>query len=154
MAERPGTSPDQQRALMLLKAGAIGGHLGGVAASVACLVLRGVASGASSAVAAAITLAFYIVGQAVQVRVADAPPQKVLTAALVSYGARVGLLAGLLAFSLGSPERFPALDAPGVVAGTLAVVVTWLAAEIVAFSRMRFPVFDTAHSKGGTRSAT
>lgn len=135
-------SDDQARALQLLRAGAIGGHLGAVGSSVCFLAARGLQSAVSCLIAAVVALAFYMIGQAVQVMMADERPQKVLTAALISYGARVSALGGLLALALSRPELFPAMDPVAVVVGTLTVVVTWLAAEIVAFSRMRFPDFD------------
>lgn len=146
-------SPNQARALALLKAGAIGGHLGALVAAVAFYWLRGPASGVWALIAAAVTLAFYIIGQAVQVRVADADPRRVLAASLISYGVRVGALAGLLALAMTQGERLVGLDPAAVVVGTISVVVTWLAAEIVAFSRMRIPVYEPPASKPGTPSA-
>nr|NLI50629.1 hypothetical protein [Propionibacterium sp.] len=149
----PGLGPNQARALTLLKAGAIGGHLGAAAATGFFVAGRGVTSGLWCLLAAGVTLAFYIVGQAVQVRVADEPPQRVLVAALVSYGVRVSALGGLLAVAITQGERLQTMDRTAVVVGTLAVVVGWLTAEIVAFSRMRVPLYEPPSRKPGTPSA-
>lgn len=150
---RPALSDDKRRALALLNAGAIGGHLGALATCAFFFATRGMAGGLSCAVAAVVALLFYIVGQSVMVRTADAPPQRVLTASLISYVARVAGLGGLLALALSQRARIPQLDAQAVVAGLLAVVVSWLAAEVWAFSRMRFPVFDAPSPKRGTSAA-
>lgn len=136
------TSPDTERAQRLLRGGALGGHVGALVATASFFVLAGPAAGVSCLIACVITLAFYITGQAVQVMVADAPPSTVLTAALVSYGVRVSALGGLLAIAMTQRDRWVAMDPTAVVVGTLAVVATWLAAEIITFSRLRFPVFD------------
>lgn len=149
-----GPSPDTVRAQKLLLGGAIGGHVGALIATVAFFVLRGTASGVSCLIACAITLAFYIVGLAVQVMVADAPPSKVLTASLVSYVVRVSALGGLLAIAMTQQHRLTLMDPTAVVVGTLAVVASWLAAEIATFSRLRFPTYDPPSRNPGTRPAS
>jgi hypothetical protein len=151
---RPALSPDAQRAQRLLVGGAIGGHAGALVCTAAFFVLKGPTSGVSCLLACAVTLAFYVIGQAVQIRMADADVSKVLTASLLSYGVRVSALGGLLAVALSQQDRLALMDATAVVAGTLTVVVTWLAAEIVTFSRLRFPVFDDPASKPGTHAAS
>jgi len=151
---RPAPSPDTQRAQRLLVAGATGGHVGALLVTVGFFALKGAASGVSCLLACAVTLAFYTIGQAVQVRMADADVAKVLTASLLSYGVRVSALGGLLAVALSQQDRLTQMDPSAVVAGTLTVVVTWLAAEIVVFSRLRFPVFDDPAPKPGTHPAS
>lgn len=143
-------SPDRRRAQQLLIGGAIGGHVGAAVATVAFFLVRGPDAGFSCLIAAVVALAFYVVGQAVQVQVADAPPARVLTAALVSYGVRVSALGGLLALALTQGDRLSRMDSTAVVVGALAVVVCWLAAEIVTFSRLRFPVFEGGTPNGET----
>ena len=137
-----GPSADTRRAQRLLVGGAIGGHAGALVVTTAFFALRGPASGVSCLLACAITLVFYIVGQAVQVMVADAPAPKVLTASLVSYAVRVSTLAGLLVVATTQQRTLALMDPTAVVAGTLAVVTAWLAAEIYTFSRLRIPVYD------------
>lgn len=149
-----GPSPDTQRAQKLLVGGAIGGHIGALAVTVAFFAWRGTASGVSCLIACAITLAFYIVGQAVQVMVADAPPSKVLAASLVSYVVRVSALGGLLAIAMTQQRRLTQMDPTAVVVGTLVVVASWLAAEIVTFSRLRIPAYDPPSRNPGTRPAS
>lgn len=140
---RPAVSADTHRAQRLLVGGLAGGHLAALAATVVFFAWRGPASGVSCLIAAAVTLLFYTVGQAVQVMMADSPPQKVLTAALVSYAVRVSALAGLLAIATTQADRLTGMDAEAVVVGTIAVVTGWLGAEIWTFSRLRFPVYDS-----------
>lgn len=134
-------SGNRARAMRLLRGAALGGHLGAVVVTVLFFFLRGVNAGLSCAIACAVTLAFYAIGQAVQVIVADSPPMTVLVAAMVSYGSRVGVLGGLLALGLSQASRLN-LDPIAVLTGTISVVVCWLAAEIFVFSRLRIPVFE------------
>ncbi len=150
---RAGLTPNQARALTLLKAGAIGGHAGAAAATGFFLGTRGLASGLWCLLAAGVTLAFYIVGQAVQVRIADEETQRVLVASLVSYGVRVGALGGLLALAVTQADRLETMDPTAVVVGTLTVVVTWLTAEVFAFSRMHIPLYEPPSRKRGTPTA-
>jgi ATP synthase protein I len=109
-------------------------------------VAFGFAGGAAGAVSAALagilTIAFFTIGQAVQVLVADADPRTVLFASLVSYIARVGGLGALLAVALANADRFTAMNTTAVAVTTIAVVLGWLATEIWVFSRLRLPVFD------------
>lgn len=138
------------RARRLLAGGAVGGH----AALASCVVAFGIAAGVpgavSSALAGILTIAFFTIGQAVQVLVADADPRTVLFASLVSYIARVGGLGALLAVALANADRFTAMDPTAVAVTTIAVVLGWLAAEIWVFSRLRLPVFDETERTSDT----
>ena len=138
------------RARRLLAGGAVGGH----AAMISCVLAFGIAGGVASAVSAALagvlTIAFFTIGQGVQVLVADADPRTVLFASLVSYVARVGGLGALLAIALGNADRFQAMDTTAVAVTTIAVVLGWLAAEIRVFSRLRIPVFDESERPSDT----
>jgi ATP synthase protein I len=135
-------SDNVARAVALLKGGLIGGHLAALVVVGAFLVGRGAASAASAAVAAAVTLAFYTVGLAVQVAVADAPPSRVLFASLASYGLRVTVLGLLLAVSLSNAHLVGGMDPVAVVVATVAVVVCWLVGEFWVYARLRIPVHD------------
>lgn len=142
-ASRTGTpSPTALRARRLLAGGAAGGH----AALLVCVVVFGITGGVPGAVSAALagvlTIAFFTIGQAVQVLVADADPRRVLLAALLSYAGRIGALGVLLVVALANRERLSGMDPTAVAVSTIAVVVGWLAAEIWVFSRLRIPVFD------------
>lgn len=142
-ASRTGTpSPNVLRARRLLAGGAAGGH----AALLVCVVVFGITGGVPGAVSAALagvlTIAFFTIGQAVQVLVADADPRRVLLAALLSYAGRIGALGVLLVVALANRERLSGMDPTAVAVSTIAVVVGWLAAEIWVFSRLRIPVFD------------
>lgn len=102
----------------------------------------GAPAAASAAVGAAGALVFYIVGLAVQVAVADAPPGRVLAATMISYASRVSILGvGIWWLAAWEPSRVLLQPVPVVVA-TIAVVFGWLGAELWVFSRLRIPVFD------------
>lgn len=141
-AVRRGPSASAVRARRLLVGGLVGGHVGALVVSLAFWLGAGPEAGVSAAVAAVVTLAFSTVGQAVQVIVADADPRIVMVAALGSYVLRVSVLGLLLVVVLQNAGRFAAVDPVAVVAGTIVVVMTWLAGEFRVYSRLRIPVFD------------
>lgn len=141
MADRP-ASGNVQRARRLLTGAAIGGHAVGLVCVLAFWLTRGPASGVSAAIAAAVTLAFSMIGQAVQVVVADAPAKTVMVASLASYGGRVSTLGIVLLLALDNAERLVSMDPVAVVVTTIAVVFGWLTTEFWVYSRLRIPVFD------------
>lgn len=108
--------------------------------------VRGPAGALSGAIAALAVLAFFGLGQLVQILVADASPQVVMAAALGSYAFRVGLPAIALIAIGNNPERLAGMDRVSVAVAAIAVVIAWLAGEIWAFSRLRIPVFDPSES--------
>ena len=126
----------------LLTGAAVGGHVGAVVAVGVAGAIAGRTAALSAALGAVLALAFSIVGHAVQVAVADAPVERALVAALASYGIRVGMLGVALAAVLANADSFAWLQRIPLVAGTLSVVVAWLAAEIWVFSHLRVGVFD------------
>lgn len=143
-------SPNVVRARRLLAGGATGGHF----VLIACVVIFGLAGGSAGAISAALagvlTVAFFTIGQAVQVLVADADPRTVLFAALVSYVARVGGLGALLALALANADRLQAMNTTAVAVTTIVVVLGWLGAEIWVFAHLRFPVFDETERPSDT----
>jgi hypothetical protein len=110
----------------------------------------GVPGAVSAALAGILTVAFFTIGQAVQVLVADSDPRTVLFASLVSYVARAGGLGALLALALANADRLTAMNTTAVAVTTIAVVLGWLAAEIWVFSRLRLPVFDETERTSDT----
>lgn len=145
MAERRtpvAPSPNVLRARRLLAGGAVGGHVAMLTCVGVFLVIGGVPGAVSAAVAGVLTIAFYTIGQAVQVLVADADPRRVLVASLASYIGRVAVLGALLALALANRDRLSVMDPTAVVVSTIAVVIGWLGAESWVFSRLRIPVFD------------
>jgi hypothetical protein len=138
------------RARRLLAGGAVGGHAALVSCVAAFAIAGGVPGAVSAALAGILTVAFFTIGQAVQVLVADADPRTVLFASLVSYIARVGGLGALLALALANADRFKAMNTTAVAVTTIAVVLGWLAAEIWVFSRLRLPVFDETERTSDT----
>lgn len=142
MTEPPKLSANARRARTLLRAGALGGTVFAILAVVGVLIFRGPSAIISAVIAACVTLAFMGLGQLIQVRTADAPPQQMMLAWLISYLVRVGLPALLLVAASARPELLAAMDRVGVGYTTVAVVIGWLSFEIRAFSRLRIPVFD------------
>lgn len=127
----------------------MGGHA-------AALIVVGVwyfVGGPSAAVTAAVTalavLAFFGLGQAVQVWVADADPQIVMIAALGSYVFRVGLPTLVLILLARDPSRFAGMNRVAIAVTAIVVVLGWLTAEIWTFSRLRIPVFDPPEGQSG-----
>lgn len=146
----PGPTANRRRALRLLTGAAIGGHLAALVCVVGFWLARGPASGLSAAIAAAVVLAFSIIGQAVQVLVADAPAKTVMVAALASYGGRVSVLGIVLMMALSNSARFVAMDPIAVVVTTIGVVIGWLGAEFRVYSHLRIPVYDEPHDERPT----
>ncbi|WP_052462457.1 hypothetical protein [Nigerium massiliense] len=126
----------------LLAGAAIGGHAGALAAIGIAWATGGVPTALSAALGAVLALAFSMIGHGVQLAFADGPPERLLLAALTSYLVRVGLLGGALALVLSNAAGFGWLQRAPLALGAVTVVVTWLAAEIWVFSRLRIPVWD------------
>jgi ATP synthase protein I len=141
-ADRTPPSDNVLRARRLLAGGALGGHAVAFLVVGLCFALRGPAGGISAAIAALGVLAFFGIGQLVQVWVADADPHVVLVAALGSYVFRVGLPAVALMLLTRDPARLAGMDRPAVAIATIAVVLGWLVAEVWTFAHLRIPVFD------------
>ena len=140
--DRAPISANTQRARQLMAGGALGGHIVALFVVPLMLWLRGPAAGLSALVAALAVLAFMGLGQWVQVRFADAPPQRMMLAWFASYLLRVGVPGVVLFAAAANPERLAGMDRTAVAITTIAVVVGWLAAEIRVFSKLRIPVFD------------
>ncbi|MEA5053222.1 MAG: hypothetical protein VB093_07250 [Propionicimonas sp.] len=140
-------SPNRLRARRLLLGGLAGGHIAGFATVVVFGFASGLVGALSAAVAAVVVIAFFTIGQGVQVVVADAEPRVVLISALASYAFRVSVLGVLLMVVLGNPVTFAALDRIGLVVATIATVIGWLVGEFWVFARLRIPVYDS--TEGG-----
>ena len=120
----------------------MGGHAVALIAVPIFWLVGGTASGLSALVAAVGTLAFMGIGQAIQVRLADAPPQRMMIAWLASYVVRVGVPGLVLLLVTANPERLVGMDRRAVAVCAVVVVLGWRAAGITACSRRRIPVFD------------
>jgi len=132
----------QARALRLLNAGLVGGHV----ALAVCLVVFGALHGSYGALWALlsglVTVVFFTIGQGIQVLVAEAEPKVVFAASMTSYVLRVAGLAGLLAWAQVWNGRLIGLDPIAVAVTVIAVVIGWLGCEIFVFTRLRIPSFD------------
>ena len=149
MADRRPPSPHVERALTLLQAGLVGGHVAGLTAVGLFWAIGGTEAGITAAIAAAATIAFYAIALGAQLMVADAPPKVVLFAWLASYLLRVTVLGLALAVTLTQAERFAWLDPIALVVTTIAVVLGWLGFELYAYSKLRIPVFDPPEVSSG-----
>lgn len=152
MAERRPPSANVQRALRLLQAGLVGGHVAAFTAVGLFWAVRGTQAGITAAIAAAATIAFYAIALGAQLMVADSPPKVVLFAWLASYLLRVTVLGLALAVTLSQAERFTWLDPIALVVTTIAVVLGWLGFELYAYSKLRIPVFDPPGASTGSGS--
>lgn len=152
-ATRPAASPwgsgaQRRRALVLLGAGMATTH----AVAALCLLvfglLRGRAGLVSALLAAAVVLLCFGLAQGVQVLVANASPTTVLVAAMASYLIPfVGL--GLAMYYAAPHLDAGALDTLSLMVTLVACVLAWTGALIVAFTRLRFPVYDTEYQAPG-----
>lgn len=130
----------------------MGAHAAAAVVITGLLWARGAQAAVSAAVAAAVVLLFFVIGHAVQLRYASATPQHLLVASLASYALRVVALGGLLAVALEHPDL--PLDARAIGFGAIAAVLGWVAGEIVAFRRLRVPVFDPPAPQDGVGEIT
>ncbi|MBI4900242.1 MAG: hypothetical protein HY829_07170 [Actinobacteria bacterium] len=136
------TSVNRARATRLFIGGLVGWHASLVPAGVVGAVLGGVTGLLSALVGAALAVAYYAIGQGVQMQYADAPPRTIRAASVASYVVRVSLLGLVLWASLTWPGVMSALDARGLFAGIVSGVLGWLAGLVVAFRRLRVTAFD------------
>lgn len=144
----PGPSLAATRARHLLAGGLMGAHVAALTAVGIFLVRDGLAGVVSSALGAAMVVLFYTIGQAVQVRVADAPATTIFRASLASYIVRVAALGALLAIYLRfAGDTSPLLGLPLAVSA-IATVIGWLTGEILVYSRLRIPNFDEPVERG------
>lgn len=131
-----------QRARKLL----FGGLLGGSIAAVICLVGFGIGSGVggfrSAVLASAMVLFFYVGGQLVMVRFAEAGARLLLAVAMASYTTRVVVLGLVLLIFNSNADSVPWLQPMAVFVTTIAVVVGWLLVEVWVFFRLRVQVYD------------
>jgi len=132
------------RALWLLAGGALGGAVAWTVALVGFGVTQGLVALTSAALAGLITLAFFALGQLVQVALADADPMIAMMSAMLSYVVRVG---GLVLAAVVLTKVLPDLNGLAVALTVIAVAVGWIATEIWAFTRLRIPAFDPPQGK-------
>lgn len=145
-------TPQRQRAWRLLRGGLLGLGVAAVPTVLLCWWLAGPGGLVAAAAAVAVVLAFFALGQSLQLAVADASPRIALFVALTSYALRVVLLGVLLSAALSGPA--PSGLHPGsLLAATLAATLGWITGEVIAFTRLRIPVFDSTQSVPPPRDA-
>lgn len=138
------------RARKLLLGGLVGGSVAAVLSMIAFTIVNGTGGLISAALAAALVLVFYVVGQWVMVRFADAAARTLMLASLVSYTARMGIIGMVLVAFSRKLHTWPSLVPSAVFATAIAVVIGWLAVEIFVFSRLRIGVYDTEYVSPAT----
>jgi hypothetical protein len=150
-AERaPGPSIHVCRARKLL----YGGLVGGLAATIISLVIFVIVGGTrglwSAALGAGLVLFFYVVGQLVMVRFADAGARTLMAVSMASYTGRVTVLGLVLLAYAKHRDAWPSLMPMAVFVSTIAVVAGWLAVEVYVFSKLRIDVYDTGYDGPAT----
>ncbi|MCW5954006.1 MAG: hypothetical protein KIT69_17280 [Propionibacteriaceae bacterium] len=145
-------TPQRHRAWRLLRGGLLGLLVAAVPALLLCWLLAGPAGLAAGGGAAGVVLAFFALGQALQLAVADASPRIALFVALASYALRVVLLGILLSAALHAPTP-SGLPSGALLGSTLAATLGWITGEVIAFTRLRIPVFDSTQSVPPPRDA-
>lgn len=137
--------PQRRRAWLLLRGGLLGLLAAGFPVVALCGLLAGPNGAATAAGAAGVVLIFFAFGQALQLAVAGSSPQLALFVALASYALRVVLLGVVLSSALNAPGPH-GLDAGSLLGGTLAATLGWITGEVIAFTRLRIPVFDSTEA--------
>lgn len=94
---------------------------------------------AGAAAGGAVTWVFFVLGQLVQVALADAEALIAMMSAMLSYVIRV---VGLILAAVLLNRFLPDLDGLAIAVAAIAVAVGWTSAEIWAFTRLRIPAFD------------
>lgn len=136
------TSIHVVRARKLLLGGLAGGVVATVAAVLGLSLLYGRPGLIAALLAAAMVLFFYTVGQLVMVMFADAGARTLMAVSMASYTMRVAVLGLVLLAYNQNRQAWPALEPKAVFIATIVVVLGWLAAEILVFTRLRISVFD------------
>lgn len=136
-----------ERGRRLFVAGMAGGHVLGIPCVVAFALLGGSRGFASAAAALALVLFSYGVGQWVVFRFSTADPRTLFAVALISFLGR-SILLGLALAGATTLVQAERLDRTALVVTAAAALVGWLVCEIVAFTRLRIPVFDLDHEVG------
>lgn len=137
-------SPNRVRATRLFAGGLLGWHGGLVLSAVVGILLSGGVGLLSGLIGAALSVAYYAIGQGVQMQYADASPQTLRTVSVASYVVRVSLLGALLWASIVWPSVINALDTRALFAGIVLGVIGWLIGLVLAFRKLRVPTFDQA----------
>jgi ATP synthase protein I len=135
----------RETARRLLIAGLAGAHAAGIACVAGFALGGGVGPGVTAAIAAAIVIAFFTIGQAVQIIVARSTPRVAMFAALGSYTVRVTAMGYVLWIVLAQRESYGWIDAPAAVITTVLVAQGWLFAEFWQYRRLRIPAFDAGY---------
>lgn len=99
---------------------------------------------AGAAAGGAVTWLFFVLGQLVQIALADAEALIAMMSAMLSYVIRV---VGLVLAAVLLNRFLPDLDGLAIAVAAIAVAVGWTAAEIWAYTRLRIPVFDSSQGK-------
>ncbi|MCE1173946.1 MAG: hypothetical protein LWW77_04970 [Propionibacteriales bacterium] len=132
------------RGLWLLGWGGGGALLTWILAMIGFGWAQGPGALAGAAAGGAVTWVFFVLGQLVQVALADAEALIAMMSAMLSYVIRV---VGLVLAAVLLNRFLPELDGLAIAVAAIAVAVGWTTAEIWAYTRLRIPVFDSSQGK-------
>lgn len=129
----------------MMLGGVIAAHLVGLPILCASYLFRGPGALLSAGLGFAAVLAFYGLGQWLEVIAVELPGMQGMGLVLTSYAVRVtGITAALWAIL--SLEKVGQLVSGGWLAGSLvASVIAWVVGVVLVASRQRVPIYDTEH---------
>lgn len=137
-----GPRASRQRARFLMEGGLVGAHAFAIPAVGLSFALGGKTAAGWALASSAVVFVFFVIGQGVQVIVAEASPSTVFGASMASYCLRALGLGLLLYFATRHQEVFTNFAPTAVFATIVATVSGWIGGEIFAYSRLDFPVYD------------
>jgi len=112
-------------------------------------ITAGTRGGLAALLGVSIAVAFFAGGQYVMGRVSNASPISVLAGALAVYLGQVIFL-GVVIFTFSGADW---LDGTAFGLSVLAVALIWQVCQVVAFTRLRQPVFDQPAAEQSDESA-
>lgn len=126
----------------MMRGGVIGAHIALVPAAVACAVIDAVPGLVSCLVLWALTVVFLATGQWIQLIAVAIGGSPGLGMVLTSFVGRVALLAGVLGALATRPSVVHDASPAGVVVGTLAGIIGWVAGLVWVDARGRELLYD------------
>lgn len=146
----PASEPTDSPWLRILGRSAAGGTATAVVLAAAALFTASPAAGLSVLVGAALVMVFFGISLLIGHFTGRTNPSGALGLFAVTYAIKV-VGFGAVLFLFGTPDW---LDRTWFFWGALATVIVWQVAEVIAFSRLRTPLYtDTPGTTAGTSTA-
>lgn len=146
----PASGPTRSPWLRILGWSAAGGAATAVLLAAAALVVASPAAGLSVLFGAALVIVFFGISLLIGHFTGRTNPSGALGLFAVTYAIKVVGFAAVL-FLVGTPDW---LERTWFFWGALATVIVWQVAEVVAFSRLRTPLYDDQPATTAARPAT